>query len=177
MRLVRLARLALPLDGVDDLSDVSLLISVIPHRKVVRVAYDASFTYGRRGACWYDTHHAFARLASEQLGVVLHAYVFDADEYEQVATWEKGARVGGERLLIHEFELPDDDDVTDASFERARATWPLGRLAHLFGVTRDELVRMPRYATSVWLDLMAPSAGDVKTLEGLLAPHPARAFA
>lgn len=167
--LVLLARRALPLDSVADPSDVSLLISAIPHRKVVRLAYDAAFTYGRRGARWYQGHHALARLASRELGTVVHAYVFDADEMEQVTSYGNGSRVGGETLYIEDADVPDEADLDDeASWERMKEKWPLGHLSRVYGVTRDELVRMPRYATSVLLDLDAPSADDIAAIEALL---------
>lgn len=168
-KLVRLARRALPLDGVPDPSEVSLLVSVIPARKVVRLGYDAGFTYGRRGARWYDEHHQLARLASRDLGTVVHAYVYDADELEAVTSYGNGARVGGERLYVEDALLPDDE-LDDAAFEKLKQKWPLGYLARIYGVTRDELVRMPRYAVSVLLDLDAPAAEDLEKLESLIAP-------
>lgn len=169
--IVRLARRALAWDGVESLADVSLLISVIPSRRVVRVAFDATFTYGRRGAHWYEHHQAFARLASREMGTVVHAYVFDVDEMELVQSYGGGTAVGGERLLVEEFEIPDDALIDDDDdFERLKDAWPLGRLARIYGITRDELVRMPKYATSVLIDLDAPSADDLERLGDLLAP-------
>lgn len=167
--LVRLARRAIALDDAGDISDISLLVSVIPNRKVVRLAYDSVFTYGRRGARWYERHHALARLASRTLGTVVHAYVYDAGVMELVTSYGNGSLVGGERLDVDEFELPDNEELEDdISFERLKEKWPLGHLARVYGVARDELVRMPKYATSVLLDLQYPSQKDMDSLESLL---------
>lgn len=169
--IVRLARRALDWDGVESLSDVSLLISVIPSRRVIRVAFDATFTYGRRGARWYEHHQAFARLASREMGTVVHAYVFDVDEMELVQSYGDGAAVGGEKLEVADFEVPDDVLLEDDDdFERLKDAWPLGRLARIYGITRDELVRMPKFATSVLIDLDAPSGDDLERLGELLVP-------
>jgi hypothetical protein len=170
--LCRMARRALPLDGVVDRGEVSLLISALRQRKVVRLAFDASFTYGRRGARWYERHHALARLASRELGTPMHAYVLDVDELEQVQSYGNGQPVGGERLLVADAELPDEDhDFDDDAFEKMKQRWPLGHLARVYGVTRDELVRLPRSARSVLIDLDAPRPGDLEAAESLL-PYP-----
>lgn len=167
--LLDLARRALPLDGVGDLSDVSLLVSAIPRRKIVRLAFDAPLSYGRRGARWYETHHALARLASRELGTVVHAYVFDAEVMEQVITYANGTHVGGERLFVEEFEPPDDEEIDDDdAFEKLKDKWPLGHLARVYGVSRGELVRMPRQGQSALLDLRSPEPEDVDRLELLL---------
>ncbi len=167
--LVEVARRALPLDGVDDFSDVSLLVSAIPRRKIVRLAFDAPFTYGRRGAHWYEKHHALARLASRELGTVVHAYVFDADEMEQATSYGNGTCVGGERLYIEDFEPPDDEELEDDdAFEKLKDRWPLGHLAHVYGVSRAELIRMPRQAQGALLDLRRPDPEELSRLELLL---------
>ncbi|MBX5482852.1 MAG: hypothetical protein IRZ16_13580 [Myxococcaceae bacterium] len=177
--LVRVARQAIRLEGVKDPSDVSLLVSVIPERSLVRLAWDAPFTYGRSGARWYATHHELAVLVSRKLRTTVHAYVFDVNESEEVTSYGNGARVGGERLVLSDFEPPDDLEVDIASdeawFESLRAKWPLGHLARVYGVTRDELIRMPRYATSVLLDLGSPGAKDIEALEALVTSPRARA--
>ncbi len=169
--LVRLARRALPQDGVTDRGEVSLLISALPHRKVVRLAYDAPFTYGRRGARWYEGHHALARLVSRELGAPVHAYVLDVDDLEQVQSYGNGQQVGGERLRLEDAELPEDVDpetLDDQTFEAMKESWPLGHLARVYGVSREELVRMPRHARGVLIDLDAPQASDLEAAERLL---------
>jgi hypothetical protein len=167
--LVKLARRALPLDGIEDVSEASLLVSAIPRRKIVRLAFDAVFTYGRRGARWYETHHALASLASRELGTVVHAYVFDVDEMEQAISYGNGTRVGGEQLFVEDFEPPDDEELDDDhAFEKLKDRWPLGHLAHVYGVSRDELIRMPRQAQGALLDLRNPNPEDLARLEQLL---------
>lgn len=169
--LVRLARRALPLEGITDRGEVSLLVSALPHRKVVRLAYDAAFTYGRRGARWYEGHHALARLISRELGTPVHAYVLDVDDLEQVTSYGNGQQVGGERLRLEDAELPDDvdlDTLDDLAFEALKEAWPLGHLARVYGVTREELVRMPRHARGVLIDLDAPQPFDLQSAEQLL---------
>ncbi len=150
--LVKAARLAVREDGEDPM-DCSLIVSVIPMHKVVRLAYDAPFTYGRRGAQWYEDHHALPRILSRQYQTTVHAYVLDPDEFEQVMTYGDGARVGGERMRYADAQLPDDeDDLDELSFERMKTKWPLGHLAKVYGVAREELIRMPR-TTSLLLTL------------------------
>lgn len=164
--LVRLAREALLLDAQIPPDDVSLSVSFLPERRLVRLAYDAPFTYGRRGARWYEAHHGLARLASGELGVVVHAYVYDADELEQVTTYGNGARVGGEKLDLRQWE-PEGAATDELSFAREMERWPLGRLARIYGASRYELVRAARYARSVLLDLDAPTAHDLEAADAL----------
>jgi hypothetical protein len=171
---VTLARRALCLDGIDDPAEVSLLISALPHRKIVRLAYDAPFTYGRRGAHWYERNHSLARLLSRELGAVVHAYVFDPEEMEQVVSYGQGIRVGGERLYLEDVELTEEEAEDDLAFERLKERWPLGHLAHVYGVGREELLRMPRCAEGALLDLTCPSEEDVARL-ALLLPRPRHA--
>jgi hypothetical protein len=164
--LVRLARRALSLDSRVPLDDVALSVSFLPDRFLIRLAYDAPFTYGRRGARWYEENHGLARLASRELGTVVHAYVYDAEELEQVTTYGNGARVGGEKLDLREWE-PDGEVPDDAAFEREKERWPLGRLARIYGITRHELVRVARHARSVLLDLDSPDGEDLDALDAL----------
>ncbi len=152
--LQQLARQALYEDRIEG-TDAGLLVSVLPGAKVVRFAYDAGHTYGRKGARWYLQHHAFARKLSEHLRETVHAYVFDPDELEQVVSYGNGHQVGGEVLRYEDAELPDDDDET--SFEKAKAKWPLGHLGRVLGVQREELIRIARQTTAL-IDLGRPSA-------------------
>jgi len=145
-----LARDALEKEGVAETS-VGLLVSTWAPRKLVRLAYDAPYTYGRQGARWYRGHHALAEALSRAAPLTVHAYVFDPDLLEGVVTYGGGARVGGETLVYDELDL-DLDELSDAEFEAARDHWPLGRLAQLLGLTRGELLRLP-YAQGELLSL------------------------
>ncbi len=126
--------------------DVGLQVTILGGR-LVRFAWDAPFTYGRSGARWYLTHHSLARRLSEHLKTALHVYVFDPDELEQVMAYGNGRRVGGELLRYVDVELDDDDD--EAAFERLKNKWPLGHLARVLGVEREELIRLPRQASAL----------------------------
>jgi hypothetical protein len=146
-----------------------LLVSVSRRRKVVRLAYDAPHTYGRRGAHWYATHHALARTLSRVTGATVHAYVFDPEEAEEVIGWGNGRRVGGERVVYEDVELPEPrgGETEEQAFERLKSRWPLGHLAYVFGLERDELLRLPR-AQAVLLPLERP--GCTEALGALDAP-------
>ncbi|MHB8874002.1 MAG: hypothetical protein ACYC8T_09985 [Myxococcaceae bacterium] len=143
--LVGLAREALLEDGGNP-EDCSLLVSALERPMVLRLAYDGPHTYGRRGARWYETHHALARRLSQVVKGVVHAYVFDPDELEQVVGFGAGRKVGGERTRYEDAELPGegDEELDEASFEKLKARWPLGHLARVLGVPREELVRIAR---------------------------------
>ena len=156
-----------------------LLVTVSRRRKVVRLAFDAPHTYGRRGARWYASHHALACSLSRVAGATVHAYVFDPEEYEEVIAWGNGRRVGGDRVVYDDVELPDElseglqgDAAQQEAFERLRSRWPLGHLAYVFGLTREELVRLPR-AQGVLLPLEG-GADAAQALGQLLAVPPVR---
>ena len=146
--LPRLARESLESDG-EPSEGAGLLVSVV--KKVVRFAYDAPHTYGRRGAQWYGMHHALAARLSTALGTTVHAYVFDPDELEQVVTYGAGQRVGGETLRYDEAEI-EDEALSEEAFEKLRERWPMGHLGRLLGLGRSELLRLP-YARSVLIPL------------------------
>jgi hypothetical protein len=152
--LQHVARLALEEEGQAS-ADAGLLVTMLGGPRIVRFAWDAPFTYGRKGARWYLSHHSLARRLSEHLRVTVHAYAFDPDEVEQVVAYANGRRVGGDLVRYEDAELPDEDD--EDAFARLQASWPLGHLARVLGVDREELVRMPRRTTAL-LDL-------VRTLE------------
>jgi hypothetical protein len=166
--LVGAARRALALDGPGDEADAALSLTVMADRKVVRLAFDAPFTYGRSGARWYEKHHALARLLSRELSTTVHAYVLDPDEMELVASYGGGRKVGGERLFYEDFD-PGDVDIDDEDqFEKIKLRWPLGHLAHVFGLTRKDLLAMPRAKSALlnidgssprlaWADLVEPA--------------------
>lgn len=151
--LAQLARLALEEDG-QAWEDCGLLITVMPGPRVVRFAFDGAHSYGRAGARWYMTHHAFARRLSQHLQAAVHAYVFDPDDLELVASYGNGRHVGGETLRYEDAEFPDgyEDDDEELSFELMKNKWPLGHLAKVLGVHREELIRLPRQKTAL-LDL------------------------
>ncbi len=149
--LQRLARLALEEDGgLPD--DTGLQVTLLGGPGIVRFAWDAPFSYGRSGARWYSRHHSLARRLSEHLGLTVHAYVFDADELEQVIAFGNGRKVGGEVLRYDDVEFEGDDE---RDFVRQQAKWPLSHLARVLGVAREELIRIPRRPT-VLLDLEKP---------------------
>lgn len=173
--LVALARQGLALDGVADPRDVGLQVSVIAHRKIVRFAYDAPFTYGRRGARWYESNHALARLLSVALGTTLHAYVFDPEDMEMVTGYGNGRKVGGEHLRYVDAEW--GEDVDDDQFERMKDRWPLGHLSYVFGVSREELLKLPRAQSLLLpLDGTESMAHFTRRFDELLTPFHARPF-
>ncbi len=145
--LQNLARQALVEEGQSS-DETGLLVTIMGGPRVVRFAWDGAFTYGRPGARWYLTHHALARRLSEHLRQTVHAYAFDPDEVEQVVSFAEGRRVGGELLRYEEVELPDDEP-DDEAFARLQARWPLGHLARVMGVAREELLRIPRQSTAL----------------------------
>jgi len=158
--LVHCGRQALVAEGLGDNLDAALCVTVMADRKVVRVAFDAPFTYGRAGARWYEKHHALAKILSRELHTTVHAYVLDPEEMEQVMSYGDGQKVGGERLYYEDFDPGDVDIDDDRAFERVKRRWPLGHLAHVFGLSRKELLSMPR-ARSVLLNLDGSSPRTV----------------
>lgn len=131
------------LDGAEGAT--GLQVSVNPRRKVVRLAFEGPFSSGRQGAHWYAAHHALPRLLSRAANVTVHAYVYDPDEGEEVLAYGNGRRVGGERVVYEDVELPGrPEDVDEAAFAHMQSRWPLGHLAYVFGLTRQELLRLPR---------------------------------
>jgi hypothetical protein len=129
------------------LDDMGLLVTVLSGPRVMRFAYDGPQTYGRSGARWYSTHHALARRLSSHLRETVHAYVYDPHDMEQVVSWGGGRRVGGELLRYEDVDVPDDDD--EPSFDKMKSKWPLGHLAQILGVARQELVELPREQTAL----------------------------
>jgi hypothetical protein len=154
---------------------MGLQVSVNSRRKVVRLAYVGPFTAGRQGAHWYGAHHALPRLLSRAANVTVHAYVHDPDEVEEVIAYGNGRRVGGERVVYEDVELPGrPEDVDEAAFARMQSRWPLGHLAYVFGLTRQELLRLPQAPGRV-VTLEGPDSEADASLQGLLpgsrAPH------
>jgi len=153
--LQRVARRALAEDG-EDAKATGLLVTMIGGPRIVRFAWDAAFAFRRSGAQWYLSHHALARHLSLALKVTVHAYAFDSEELEQVVTYACGRRVGGEMLSYHEVELPEDDGAgEEEAFRRLQAGWPLGHLARVLGIGREELLKVRRRSSAV-VDLGRP---------------------
>jgi hypothetical protein len=157
--LAALAREALGLDG-ERAEGCALQLSGIPKRKVVRLAFDAPFTYGPKGAGWYEAHHAMARLLSERAQVTVHAYLIEPDRREQVVAYGAGRKVGGEALDYADVDV--DDELDDIAFAQLASRWPLGHLAYVYGVPREMLLRLPR-SQSVLIELARGNA-DLREL-------------
>ncbi|XXF80301.1 hypothetical protein P2318_11255 [Myxococcaceae bacterium GXIMD 01537] len=157
----RLAREALALDLGATAPGTALCISVSRRRKVIRLAYVGAHEGGRGGARWYGSHHGLARLLSDEAHVTVHAYLFDPDEGEEVIAYGNGRRVGGERLRYEDVELPcEPEALDDAAFARLRSRWPLGHLAYICNLTREELLALPRSSSSALVDLDALGVGE-----------------
>ncbi len=151
-----LARAALESDGQPP-GAAGLFVSLDAERRLVRLAYDGPHTYGPSGADWYRTHHALAAALSLELEGTVQAYAFDPERFEAVAAYGGGAMVGGETVLYEELDL-DLEDLSEADFEALRQEWPMGRLATLLGLSREEFLRLP-YATGMLLPLQGTEAG------------------
>lgn len=165
-----LARQALAEDGAPE--DTVLCVSVHPRRKIVRLGLDCTLTAGRRGAHWYSTHHALARVFSRATGVTVHTYVYDPQEYEEVLAFGRGQHVGGERLLYDTVDLPEcvDGEFDDAAFARMQSRWPLGHLAWVFGVEREQLLQLHQASpTRMSLHDSAPELSLEHLLRGIAA--------
>lgn len=152
--LAQLAAASLAQDGRDP-ADCGLLVTILPGPRVVRYAFDGAHTYGRAGARWYLRNHTFCKRLSAHLSNAVHAYVFDPDDLEMVASYGNGHGVGGETLKYEDVELPDNDDDESKAFERMKRKWPLGHLATVLGVHREDLIRVPRQKT-VLIELSRP---------------------
>ncbi len=156
--LVRLAREALVSDGVLGGPD-ALRVSVHRRRKLVRLAYEGSSNAQRQDARWYGEHHALARVLSRAANATVHAYVFAPDSHEEVIAYGNGRRVGGDKLVYEDVDLPaETGEMDEAAFSQMSSRWPLGHLAYVFGLKREDLLRLPRITTSRVLSLDAVDA-------------------
>jgi hypothetical protein len=155
-----LARTALTQEGLAA-SSSGLFVSLDAKKRLVRLAYDGPHTYGPSGADWYRDHQALAAALSLGLEGTVHAYAFDPDRFESVTAYGAGAVVGGETLLYEEHDF-DVEDLSEADFEALRERWPMGWLAQLLGLRREELLRLP-YASGALLLLEGPNV-DVGSL-------------
>jgi hypothetical protein len=143
-------------------------------RKLVRLAYEGAPVAERQGAHWYEEHHALARLLSRASNSTVHTYVFDPDSHEQVIAYGNGRRVGGDKLVYEDVELPGEtDEMDDAAFAQMRSRWPLGHLAYVFGLKREDLLRLPRASSSAVLGLDALDA-EARLEDLLPSPQLAR---
>lgn len=155
---MRLAREALVSDGVLG-GPGALRVSVHRRRKLVRLAYEGAPGAERQEAHWYSEHHTLARVLSRAANATVHAYVFNPDSYEEVIAYGNGRRVGGDRLVYEDVELPEEaGEMDDAAFSQMRSRWPLGHLAYVFGLKREDLLKLPRITTSLVLSLDAADA-------------------
>ncbi|HLL52232.1 MAG TPA: hypothetical protein VK447_01715 [Myxococcaceae bacterium] len=165
-RVVRLAREAFEVDGGTG-DGTTLRVSVIPRRRVVRLAYETPELEGEAGARWYEGHHALPRMLSRELNVTVHSYVLMPDEFEQVTAYGAGRRVGGELLRYDDVDIPGcGETMSDADFEKLKSRWPLGHLAYVFGVPRAMLLGM----ASQQCYRVALQAGDPEELANVLPP-------
>lgn len=141
LELAHLAREALARDQGPE--GCSLVVSVHARRKVVHLAYEAPLGVERQEARWYGEHLALPRLLSQAAGVTVHAYVYEPRKYEEVLAFGAGRHVGGDRLVYDEVELPEEQ-MDDVAFARLQSRWPLGHLAYVFGLQREQLLRLPQ---------------------------------
>ncbi len=168
LELVRLAREALAQDGVSGPLP-SLHVSVIRRRKVIRLAFVGPSPGARLDASWYSEHHALPRLLSRASNATVHTYVYEPGEGEQVIAYGNGHRVGGDGVVYADVELSGEEELDDAAFMRLRAHWPMGHLAYVFGVTREDLLGMPRAVPSMVLPL---DEADAEERLDVLLPGP-----
>src|SRR5260370_18337948 len=108
-RLTALAKEALVLER-EQIPGRSILVSLVHPARIVRLAYRARFTERGNRARWYLTHHALARLLSSDLSSAVHVYALDPEELEEVTSYGKGRRVGGERLEDDHPQTPEAGD-------------------------------------------------------------------
>jgi hypothetical protein len=147
----------------------SLHVSVIRRRKVVRLAFVGLSTAGSLAASWYSEHHALPRLLSRVANATVHAYVYEPAKGEQVIAFGNGRRVGGDHVVYDDVELSGEEELDDAAFTRMRARWPMGHLAYVFGLTREDLLGMPRAVPSMVLPL---DVADAEERLDVLLPGP-----
>jgi hypothetical protein len=108
---------------------------------VVRLAYDGPGAT----ASWHAQHHALAQLLSTGQSLAVHAYTIEPYEYEEVVAYADGRRVGGERVRYDEVEVSDDEALDDALFAKLQSRWPLGHLAQVVGLSRNELLALRKH--------------------------------
>ena len=70
--------------------------------------------------------------------------------------------------------MPTPTRATTYSFSQMRSRWPLGHLAYVFGLKREDLLKLPRITTSAVLSLDAADA-ESRLEELLPSPQLSRA--
>jgi hypothetical protein len=85
--------------------------------------------------CNKESQRSLARRLSEHLLVTVHSFSF-TDDGEAVASFAGGRRVGGDELSYEDVSLDED---SDEAFAEQQAQWPLGHLACVLGITREDL--------------------------------------
>ena len=137
-----LARSVLALEGLEA-DGVSLQLGIHPRRKVARLAFRGARQFeGLAGARWHATHHLMASQLSLRTGAAVQAYAVLPGELEKVVTYGNGRQVGGETLSYDDVELTDEQASADAAYALLQRSWPLGHLAHVFGLGREELLSL-----------------------------------
>ena len=131
--LADLAKQALEQDQQDPTGYV-LVVAPMPGRHLVRLTFEGM------EPSWYLDHSALPQRLSLVHPLPVHAYVLQPDEFEAVAAYAGGHRVGGERLRYDDLDLSEEELRNDALFARLQASWPLGHLAQVLGLTRQELL-------------------------------------
>ena len=89
---------------------------------------------GARAVAGDQQHQLLASIVSAELRITVHAYVVLPDQREEVVGYGNGRKVGGERLVYDQVELPDGE-LDDVAFAKLQSKWPLGHLAYVFGVS------------------------------------------
>src|SRR5690606_2629679 len=137
-------------------------------RGVVRLAFGGPASLsGEPGARWHAAHHLFASQLSLRGASAVRAYAVVPGAFEKVVTYGDGRSVGGETLDYADVDLPEEALEDDDAFALLQGSWPLGHLAHVFGLTREELLSLANPALRLALD---GSSGPAR-LETLL-PDP-----
>ncbi|WP_232293802.1 hypothetical protein [Stigmatella aurantiaca] len=146
-----------------------LHVSVIRRRKVVRLAF-AGPQAPSAGASWYVAHEVLPQRLSRAANATVHAYLYEPSSKEEVIAYGNGRRVGGDRVVYDEVDLPVPmEEMDDAAFAHMRSRWPLGHLAYVFGLKREELLGLPRASASA---VLALDASDVEAQLEALLPSP-----
>lgn len=167
---VGLARSVLLLEGLEPAA-VSLQLSVHPRRKVARLAFRGGPPFeGLAGVRWHAEHHLLASQLSLRSGAAVQAYAVLPGEFEKVVTYGNGRRVGGERLSYDDVDLTEDQASDDQAYALLQRSWPLGHLAHVFGLSRDALLALAS-RPGLLLGLDGQESVDLDALLPDATPH------
>jgi hypothetical protein len=146
VNLPTLARQALSQAGRDFVGAV-LRVSPATRSNLVRLAFET--LRSAEAPRWFEGHRRLAQLLSAAQLTAVHAYLFMPADFEEVVSFAGGRGVGGERLDYARVEPTDEELLDDALFARLQERWPLGRLAHVLGLGRKELLRLGRSPKTV----------------------------